>query len=155
MRGYMCREFLRDAVKRMNGKLASVNEDESIQMIMKQTREYIESLGEHTEAERAYVVARNLIIIAGNIEQQKKRGIKPGFSKQPVQLRQYHIGNHGIKEFAEIIGITIEKELKKCLNPKLPPMTAKQYCETRYRHMFFNTVIKAISEKEMIGGKEE
>ena len=72
IRGYMCRSFLRDAVQRMIKLLSTVKEDEAISSIIERTRQFIEEFGEETEAERAYIVVRNLVIISENIAKQTK-----------------------------------------------------------------------------------
>ena len=152
IRSMVCRNFLRDAVLRMRKKLILVNEDTVIKSIVETTNEFIEAFGEETEAERAYIVVRNLIIVAENIAKQTKRQIFPIGAKQSVQMLDYHIDLIGIKEFEDAIGFTWEKNMANLLKPKLPPMTAKQNCETRYRHMFFNLLVRLITIKET--GKE-
>ena len=149
IRGLMCRNFLRGAVQRMRNKLSSINEDSAISNIVEKTSEFIETLGDETEAERAYIVARNLIIVAENIARQTKKRVLPIMGKQPVQMINYHIGLTGFQEFEEVTGFTWEKDMEKLLKPKLPPMTAKQNCETRYRHLFFNLLVRLITIKEM------
>lgn len=149
IRGYMCRNFLRDAVQRMRKKLLSVNEDLTIGNIMETTTEFIENIGEETEAERAYIVVRNLIIIAENITKQTKKQMIPIKGKQPVQMVHYHIDLSGIREFEEVTGFSWQKEMGKLLKPKLPPMTPRQNCETRYRHLFFNLLVRLIEIREM------
>ena len=149
IRGYMCRNFLRDAVQRMRKKLLSVNEDLTIGNIMETTTEFIENIGEETEAERAYIVVRNLIIIAENITKQTKKQMIPIKGKQPVKMVHYHIDLSGIREFEEVTGFSWQKEMGKLLKPKLPPMTPRQNCETRYRHLFFNLLVRLIEIREM------
>jgi hypothetical protein len=152
IRGYMCRHFLRDAVQRMIKLLSTVKEDAAISSIVERTQQFIEEAGEETEAERAYIVVRNLVIVSENIAKQTKKQMIPITTKQPVQMLHYHIDLVGFREFEGVTGFTWEKEMGKLLNPKLPPMSAKQNCENRYRHLFFNLLVRPISIKEM--GKE-
>ena len=152
IRGYMCRHFLRDAVQRMIKLLSTVKEDAAISSIVERTQQFIEEAGEETEAERAYIVVRNLVIVSENIAKQTKKQMIPIMTKQPVQMLHYHIDLVGFREFEGVTGFTWEKEMGKLLNPKLPPMSAKQNCENRYRHLFFNLLVRLISIKEM--GKE-
>ena len=152
IRSFMCRHFLRDAMQRMAKVLSSVNEDEAIGSIMERTRQFIDSVGEETEAERAYVVVRNLIIIAENIVKQTKKQLLPTVSKQPVRMICYHIDLEGVKEFERITGFSWQKETEGLLKPKLPPMTPKQNCEQRYRHLFFNVLVRLVMNRET--GKE-
>ena len=152
IRGYMCRHFLRDAVQRMIKLLSTVKEDAVISSIVERTQQFIEEAGEETEADRAYIVVRNLVIVSENIAKQTKKQMIPIMTKQPVQMLHYHIDLVGFREFEGVTGFTWEKEMGKLLNPKLPPMSAKQNCENRYRHLFFNLLVRLISIKEM--GKE-
>lgn len=152
IRGYMCRHFLRDAVQRVIKLLSTVKEDAAISSILERTQQFIEEAGEETEAERAYIVVRNLVIVSENIAKQTKKQMIPIMTKQPVQMLHYHIDLVGFREFEGVTGFTWEKEMGKLLNPKLPPMSAKQNCENRYRHLFFNLLVRLISIKEM--GKE-
>ena len=148
VRSLMCRDFLRDAVQRMRKKLLSIDADAAIGSIVETTEQFIEAYGDETEAERAYVVVRNLIIVAENIVKQAKKQKLPIIAKQPVQLLCYHIDPDGVREFEEITGFKREKEIEKLLKLKLPPMTAKQECETRYRNLFFNLAVWLITIKE-------
>ncbi len=148
IRGQMCRDFLRDAVLRMRKRLALLHEDPAISNIVETTELFIETLGGETEAERAYIVVRNLIIVAGNIQKQMKKQMLPIISKQPVQLTCYHIDPEGIREFEEIAGFKRDKDIDRLLKLKLSPITAKQDCEARYRNLFFNVLIRLITMKE-------
>lgn len=152
IRGYMCRSFLRDAVQRMIKLLSTVKEDAAISSIVERTQQFIEEVGEETEAERAYIVVRNLVIVSENIAKQTKKQMIPIMAKQPVQMVHYHIDLVGFREFENVTGFTWEKDMGKLLKPNLPPMSAKQNCENRYRHLFFNLLVRLISIKEM--GKE-
>ena len=67
-------------------------------------------------------------------------------------MLHYHIDLVGFREFENVTGFTWEKDMGKLLKPNLPPMSAKQNCENRYRHLFFNLLVRLISIKEM--GKE-
>ena len=149
IRSYMCRHFLRDAVQQMIKLLSTVKEDAAISSIVERTQQFIEEAGEETEAERAYIVVRNLVIVSENIAKQTKKQMIPIMTKQPVQMLHYHIDLVGFREFEGVTGFTWEKEMGKLLNPKLPPMSAKQNCENRYRHLFFNLLVRLISIKEM------
>ena len=149
IRSLMCRNFLRDAVQRMRKKLSLINADTEINNIVEKTDLFIESLGEETEAERAYIVVRNLIIIAENMVKQMKKQMLPIIAKQPVQLTSYHIDMEGIREFEEIAGFKREKDIDRILKLKLSPMTAKQDCELRYRNLFFNLLVRMITIKEI------
>ena len=149
IRGLMCRSFLRDAVQRMKKRISLIHADAAITNIIETTELFIESLGEETEAERAYIVFRNLIIIAGNIEKQTKKQKLPFISKQPVQLICYHINSKGIREFEEIAGFKREKEIDRILKIKLSPITAKQECEAKYRNLFFNLLVRLVTIKEI------
>ena len=158
VRGLMCRDFLRDAVLRMKKKKLSISADAPIGNIMEITEQFIENYGEESEAERAYIVVRNLIIIAENMAKQVKKQMLPTISKQPVQLTCYHIDLDGVREFEEIAGVKHEKEIEKLFKPKLTPlilspMTSKQECEVRYRNLFFNMVVKLITIKEIQEGE--
>ena len=97
IRGLECRNFLRDAKQRMTKKLSTVNEDATISGIVKQTGGFIENIGEETEAERAYIVTRNLVIVSENIASQTKKQMLPVLMKQHVQMVNYHIGLAGMK----------------------------------------------------------
>ena len=158
VRGLMCRNFLRDAVQRMRKKMLSLSVDPPISNIMEITEQFIENYGEESEAERAYIVVRNLIIIAENIAKQVKKQVLPTISKQPVQLICYHIDLDGVREFEEIAGFKHEREIEKLFKQKLTPlilspMTAKQECEVRYRNLFFNMVVNMITIKEIQEGE--
>ena len=154
IRGLMCRNFLRDAAQRMRKKLASVEQDATINSIIEATEQYIESIGEETEAERAYIVVRNLVIISENIAEQTKRQVLPIIPKQPVQMKCYHIEKEGLREFEEIAGVKREKKLERLLQAKLPPLTAKQECESRYKNLFFNVLLRLIVIREMEEGAQ-
>ena len=152
IRGWACRDFLRDAWKHMHDKLKSIDEDALTRVVMKRTAEYIESLGEETEAERAYVVIRNLIVIAENIAKQTQKQKLPNLKKQPIQMMHYHIDLKGLKEFEEITGFSWERNMQNLLKLKMGPVMAS--CENRYRHMFFNLLVRLVTIREMEeGGK--
>lgn len=155
IRGFMCRIFLRDAALRMRKKLASVEQDAAINSIIETTELFIENFGEETEAERAYIVVRNLVIVSENIAEQKKRQVLPIMSKQPVQMKSYHIEKEGLREFEEIAGVKWEKKLEKLLQAKLPTLTAKQECESRYKNLFFNVILRLIVLKEIEEGAQK
>ena len=152
IRGWACRSFLRDAWKKMNDKLKSIDEDALTRIVMKRTEEYIESLGEETEAERAYIVVRNLIVIAENIAKQMQKQKLPNLKKQPLQMIHYHIDLKGLKEFEGITGFTWEKNIQNLLKLKTGPVMAS--CENRYRHMFYNLLVRLVTIRETEeGGK--
>ena len=152
IRSLMCRNFLRDAVQRMRKKLASVEQDGAINSIIETTESFLENIGEETEAERAYIVVRNLVIVSENIAEQTKRQLLPIIPKQPVQMKSYHIEKDGLHEFEEIAGVKREKKLERLLQANLPRITAKQECESRYRTLFFNVLLRLIVLKEMEEG---
>ena len=148
IRGMMCRVFLRDAIQRMRKKLALVEQDATINSIIETSYQFIESMGEETEAERAYIVVRNLVIVAENIAQQTKHQLLPIIPKQPVQMKCYHIDKEGVREFEEIAGVKKEKKLERFPQAQLPPLMAKQDCEVRYRNLLFNVILRLIVIKE-------
>ncbi len=152
IRGYMCRSFLRDAARRrMKDKLKDLNEDATIKNVLKDTYNLIEVLDEKTEAERAYIVARNLVIISQNIAEQQKKGALPIITEKPsLHIKTCKITKKGIDSFAAIMGFSIENDPSKLTHiSNLPPMSAKTYCYTKYRHIFFNLVTYMINEKEV------
>lgn len=155
IRGLMCRNYLRDAVQRMRKKLASVEQDGAINGIIETTEKFVETIGEETEAERAYIVVRNLVIVSENIAKQTKRQVLPVIPKQPVQMKSYHIEREGIREFEEIAGVKRDKKLERFLQAKLPPLTAKQECESRYKNLFFNVLLRLIVLREMEEGVQK
>ena len=150
IRGYICRQFQRDAVKRMKGRLTSLNEDNTIKRIVRQTNVGIETIGKKSEAERAYVTLRNLLIIAENIAEQEKKRAIPTLQKQPLALDSCTITAKGVKSFASIMGFTVEKDIQKLLKPAgLKPVLPGQACEIKYRHLFFNLLTNLILAKEV------
>ena len=155
IRGIMCRNYLREAVQRMRKKLASVEQDGAINGIIESTEQFIETIGEETEAERAYIVVRNLVIVSENIAQQTRRQVLPVICKQPVQMKSYHIVREGLREFEEIAGVKREKKLERFLQAKLPPLTPKQECESRYKNLFFNVLLRLIVLREMEEGVQK
>ncbi len=153
-RSSVCRHYLRDAAKRMEDRLKAFDEDAAIRRIMDETRGYIEHIGDETEAERAYIVIRNLTIIAENIaiRERKKKSNPLDNPKDSVRLIHYRIEDKGIREFAKIAGFTIEPLNEELPKLKLSPMTsAREACKTRYRHIFFNTAVRAIECREKSG----
>lgn len=150
IRGYICRQFQRDAVKRMKGHLAALDEDDAIKEIVTQTGANIETVGELTEAERAYVTMRNLLFIAENIPQQEKKVALPTRHKQTIKLENCTISPKGVKVFSEIMDFTVEKESQRFLKlAGLKLLLPSQMCETKYRHLFFNLLTNLILAKEV------
>ena len=160
-RSSVCRDYLRDAAKRMEDRLKAFDEDAAIRRIMDETRGYIEHIGDETEVDRAYIVMRNLLIIAENISarERRKKANPLDNPRDSVRLIHYRIEDQGIIEFARIMGFTIEPLSENLLNlrPGLMP-NGKDLCKTRYRHIFMNTLVSAIRCREIPkadkGGRE-
>lgn len=149
IRGYICREFLRDAVKRMRSKLSGFNNNNTINKFLAETERFIETVNEETECQKAYIVVRNLTVIAETIANQEKKGVLPLGPKQTIIFNDFHVTKKGVEELAEILAFKRGKDFSKLLSGKgLPPMIPKQYNEIRYRHLFFNTLSAIVEVKE-------
>ena len=154
-RAFMCRQFLREAMKQLSGKLNAINEDAMIKQIVQSTRAFIESTGDETEAERASVVVRNLLILCENIAQMEQpKGLQLPMGKQPkLHLETGSITKNGIAVFENITGLKIYKRIDRVLaSPKtpIPIVSQKQSAETKYRSVFFNVAVMSVLRKEIV-----
>ena len=151
IRGYICRQFLRDAVKRMWSKLSDFNNNDTIKSFLYETEKFIETVDEEKEHIKAYIVVRNLTVIAENIASQEKKGVLPVVPKQSIFFRNCHITKKGLDELCVILAFKRGKDFSKLLSGKgLPPMIPRQYNEIRYRHLFFNVLSGLIEVKETV-----
>ena len=142
-RGYMCRQFLRDAVRRMEDRLGTIDEDQAVKTVMQQSKDFIEHMGDETEAERAYIVVRNLVIISENIAQLPNRPVKiPGIVNDPMKLQISSITQKGIDAFVKIASFVREKDLAKLAQ-------RKGNGKDKYRPLFFNVIMDLIECREM------
>ena len=142
MRGWAVRNMLRDAVKRMEGRLTAMEEDASIQTIMFKTKAYIEHVGDESEAERAYIVARNLLIISENIAGQIKKQKFPALGKQPLKLECMTVSQKGLDVFLSYMEVTRVQDLKQLLK-------GNSKCDFRYRQMLFNLLIDLVIIRDL------
>lgn len=158
-RGYLCRQFLRELVRDTEKDITgSFTLDETMNSLLKTTRDYIESSKKETEENRAIIVLRNLLILKYNADHQKQ---KSGFSLNPsdlmkkpsLTLKFYNYDDETVGFLYNALGVNQPKldEVYKKIDDKnvINSMGYNDYLLKRYKQIFVYTVVKSLESMEV------
>jgi hypothetical protein len=177
-RGYICREYLRKATSEVIKQINRENlwMDETAKGVYDRTKAFIEEIGDDSEADRACVVIRNLLVILTNMIDQsnaikeaekekerqqkgnrlnliKQQAVKRMSAKPEMKLKEFAISQGAVKLFLSLVNAEDEKghqraALKAVNKINLPTM--KSFSVDQYRRLFYRGVIQKIGLEEKI-----
>ena len=177
-RGYICRENLRAATAEVIKQIGRENlwMDETAKEVWDRTKDFIEEIGDDSEADRACVVVRNLLVILTNMITQseaikaaekekekqqkgnhlnllKQRAVKRLNAKPVMKLERFAISEKAVGLFLALVKAEDEHGQKRAafkVVDKVNLPTMKNFSVDQYRRIFYRGIIRKISLEEKI-----
>ena len=177
-RGYVCREYLRTATAEVMKQVGRENfwMDKTAKEVWDRTKAYIEEIGDDSEADRACVVIRNLLVVLTNMIDQsnaikadekekekqqkgnrfnllKQQAVKRMSAKPEMKLKEFAISQNAVKLFLSLVKVDDEKGQKRAALKAVDKVnlpTMKHFSVDHYRRLFYRGVIQKISLEEKI-----